>query len=171
MNEKLQPALDSLTRTFSAHPQQFAGETSLVLPLKNLTAAAATIHRDFGFELLSCITAVDYGPQAEPRFHLIYRFTSVAKALALTVRVPISGIEPSAPSLEQEYRNANWQEREVFDMFGIRFEGHSDLRRILMPADWQGHPQRKDYPLGYEEPQYTFNFDEIAARKPFAARE
>lgn len=171
MNEKLQPLLDNLTGKFSAQLQEFAGESSLILAPENLTAAAATLHRDLGFELLSCVTAVDYGPQAEPRFHVVYRFTSIAKALALTVRVPVSAIEPSVPSLEKEYRNANWQEREVFDLFGITFTGHSDLRRILMPADWQGYPLRKDYPLGYEEPQYTFNFDEIAARKPSATRE
>jgi NADH-quinone oxidoreductase subunit C len=53
-------------------------------------------------------------------------------------------------------------------MFGIKFAGHSDLRRILMPQDWEGHPQRKDYPLGYEEPMYSFNFDEIDVRKPHA---
>ncbi|NCP87082.1 MAG: NADH-quinone oxidoreductase subunit C [Anaerolineae bacterium CG_4_9_14_3_um_filter_57_17] len=171
MNEKLQPYLDSLAEKFSAQPQKFAGETSLILPLEKLTAAAQMIHRDFGFELLSFVSAVDYWPQEEPRFHLIYRFTSVSKALAFTVRVPLSGISPVAPTLEKEYRNANWHEREVFDLFGITFTGHSDLRRLLMPADWQGHPLRKDYPLGYEEPQYTFNFDEIAARKPSATRE
>lgn len=171
MNEKLQPILQTLIEKFSAAPQEFAGETSLILAPEQIPAAAQALRRDLGFELLSSITAVDYWPQEEARFHLIYRFTSVSQSLALTLRVPVSGINPSAPTLENEYRNANWQEREVFDMFGIRFEGHSDLRRLLMPADWQGYPQRKDYPLGYEEPQYTFNFDEIAARKPFAARE
>jgi len=70
------------------------------------------------------------------------------------------------PTLEGIYPNANWKEREIWDMFGIRFEGHSDLRRIILPADWEGHPLRKDYPLGYEEPQFTFNFDEIRLHKP-----
>jgi NADH-quinone oxidoreductase subunit C len=84
------------------------------------------------------------------------------------MRVPLDGNFPSMPTLENVYPNANWFERELWDMFGIRFLGHSDLRRILMPHDWEGHPLRKDFPLGYEEPQYSFNFDEIDLRKPYA---
>ena len=70
------------------------------------------------------------------------------------------------PHLETVYPNANWREREVWDLLGIHFEGHSDLRRLLLPPNWEGHPLRKDYPLGYEEVQFTFNFDEIDLRKP-----
>jgi NADH-quinone oxidoreductase subunit C len=84
------------------------------------------------------------------------------------VRVPVPGVRPRVATIERLYPNANWRERELFDMFGIDIEGHSDLRRILMPHDWEGHPLRKDYPLGYEEPQFTFNFDEIDVRKPYA---
>jgi NADH-quinone oxidoreductase subunit C len=80
----------------------------------------------------------------------------------------LNGNAPSLSTIEGVYPNANWHEREIWDMFGIRFEGHSDLRRILMPEDWEGHPLRKDYPLGYEEVQFTFNYDEIDARKPYA---
>jgi NADH-quinone oxidoreductase subunit C len=80
----------------------------------------------------------------------------------------VPGINPSLPTVTGIFKNAIWREREIWDLFGIKFENHPDLRRILMPADWEGHPLRKDYPLGYEEPQFTFNFEEIDLRKPYA---
>jgi NADH-quinone oxidoreductase subunit C len=99
---------------------------------------------------------------------MLYFFYSLAHNIRLGLRVPLNGNAPTLPSIEGIYPNANWHEREIWDMFGIRFEGHSDLRRILMPYDWEGHPLRKDYPLGYEEVQFTFNYDEIDQRKPYA---
>jgi len=75
-------------------------------------------------------------------------------------------LQSIVPTLTGLYKNANWRERELWDMFGIRVEDHPDLRRLLMPKDWDGHPLRKDYPLGYEEPQFTFNFEEIDISKP-----
>ena len=88
--------------------------------------------------------------------------------LILGLRVPLDGNAPTMPSLIPVFCNANWFERELWDMFGIQFEGHPDMRRILMPEDWQGHPLRKNYPLGYEEPQFTFNADDVDERKPYA---
>ncbi len=167
MNEKLQPIVDQLTRDLGAVASEFRGDATLTLPAENIVQACQQLH-DLGFELLSALTAVDYWPQDDPRFHVIYQFTSVAKVLFLTVRVGVPGINPSLPTVTHIYANANWRERELWDMFGIKFSGHPDLRRILMPADWEGHPLRKDYPLGYEEPQFTFNLEEINQRKPYA---
>ena len=83
-------------------------------------------------------------------------------------KAPVAGDSPAVPTITGLWPGANWHEREIWDMFGIRFAGHSDLRRILMPQDWVGHPLRKDYPLGYEEVQFSFNYDEIDQRKPYA---
>jgi NADH-quinone oxidoreductase subunit C len=80
--------------------------------------------------------------------------------------MPLQGNAPSVRTVETIYPGANWYEREVYDLFGVKFEGHSDLRRIVLPYEWEGHPLRKDYPLGYEEVQFTFNADEIRVRKP-----
>ena len=91
---------------------------------------------------------------------------AIGVAAALGLRVPVPNSNPSVPTIESIYPSANWHEREIWDMFGIRFDGHSDPRRILMPADWEGHPLRKDYPLGYEEVQFTFNVNEVNKRKP-----
>lgn len=159
--------INALQEKFGGEVIEFRGERTLMLSAENLVAAAGSL-RAMGFERLSDITAVDYWPQENPRFHAVYQFTSVQHRATLRLRVPVPGISPSLPTLEKLYPNANWREREIYDMFGIHFEGHSDLRRILMPYDWEGHPLRKDYPLGYEEPQFSFNFDEINARKPYA---
>ena len=167
MDEKLQPILDQLTKDLGAVVSEHRGDTTLTMPAENIVQACQQLH-DWGFEMLSALTAVDYWPQENPRFQVVYQFTSVSKVLFLTVRVGVPGINPSLPTVSHIYKNANWRERELWDMFGIKITGHPDLRRILMPADWQGHPLRKDYPLGYEEPQFTFNADEIDLRKPYA---
>jgi NADH-quinone oxidoreductase subunit C len=167
MDNKLQPIVEELQKEFGVTASEYRRDASLVLTAEKIVAACQKMQA-LGFELLSALTAVDYWPQEQPRFHVVYEFTSVSKNLRLEIRVPVPGINPTVPTVSHIYRGANWRERELWDMFGIKAEGHPDLRRILMPADWEGHPLRKDYPLGYEEPQFTFNFEEINLRKPYA---
>jgi NADH-quinone oxidoreductase subunit C len=93
--------------------------------------------------------------------------TSLTQNLVIQVRVPLDGTAPKIPTVSGVFETANWRERELYDMFGIQVEGHPDMRRILMPEDWEGHPLRRDYPLGYEEPQFSFNYKEIDLRKPY----
>ena len=167
MDNKLQPIVEKLKKETGATVSEYRGDTTLMVPAEKVVETCQSV-QGWGFELLSALTAVDYWPQETPRFHVIYQFTSASKNMVLTLHVPVAGINPSLPTVTHLYRNANWREREIWDMFGIKFIGHPDLRRILMPADWEGHPLRKDYPLGYEEPQFTFNFDGIDLRKPYA---
>ena len=168
MAENSPTLLAELVKQFGGQTIEFAGEPSAMLPAAAIAEAAGLLHDQHGFDMLACITASDYWPQEDPRFHLFYRFNSLANRLTLNIRIAVPALDLSVPTLSGIYHNANWQEREVFDLFGIQFKGHPDLRRILMPQDWEGHPLRKDYPLGYEEPQYSFNYDEIDVRKPHA---
>jgi NADH-quinone oxidoreductase subunit C len=168
MNEYLQSAANILVERHGAELIEYRDQVSLVIKPEELLAVCRTLRDEFSFEMLSAQTAVDYWPQQEPRFHVLYYFYSLAHNIRLGLRVPLNGNAPEIPSIEAVYPNANWHEREIWDMFGIRFAGHSDLRRILMPYDWEGHPLRKDYPLGYEEVQFSFNYDEIDQRKPYA---
>ena len=167
MDKKLQSIVEKLEKEFGANATEYRDDASLLVPVDRYLDTCRQV-QELGFDLLSAMTAVDYWPQAEPRFHVVCEFTSVKKNLRLELRVPVPGVDPRLPTITGLYRNANWRERELWDMFGIKFDGHPDLRRILMPADWEGHPLRKDYPLGYEEPQFTFNFEEIDLRKPYA---
>ena len=167
MHKNLQPIVEELEKEFGLTATEYRADASLVVPADKIVAACQRVQA-LGFELLSALTAVDYWPEQQPRFHVVYEFTSVSRNLRLELRLPLPGINPIIPTISHIYRNANWRERELWDMFGIKAEGHPDLRRILMPADWEGHPLRKDYPLGYEEPQFTFNFEEIDLRKPYA---
>jgi NADH-quinone oxidoreductase subunit C len=140
---------------------------TLTLGAEHLLDAAQALHDEFKFDMLVDETAVDYWPQQSPRFHVIYQLYAMTHNTLLRLRVPLEGNAPHVETMEKLYPNANWKERELWDMFGIHFDGHSDLRRLIMPHDWQGHPLRKDYPLGYEEVQFTFNVDDVNRRKPF----
>ena len=125
----------------------FVGDwTAIVTPgrlldvVRHLASAA-----DARFDFLSDVTATDWPPRVE-RFDVIYCLYSTAHRHRLRLKVRLAENQ-AVDSVTAIWPGANWLEREVFDMFGIRFTGHPDLRRILMPEDWQGHPQRKDYPL------------------------
>jgi NADH-quinone oxidoreductase subunit C len=168
MDNQLKNIVEALQEVFEVTYEEFRGEAHVFVQPEKIVDAITSLRDTHEFQLLSAMTAVDYWPQQEPRFHVIYQLTSITKNLSIQVRVPVSGIKPVVPTISGVFSSANWREREALDMFGIRFVGHPDPRRILMPADWEGHPLRKDYPLGYEEPQFTFNFDEIDLRKPYA---
>ena len=113
---------------------------------------------DLRFDLLSDLTAVDWLLQErEPRFQVVYHVLSIPHNERLRLKVGVDEDDPVAPSLVSVWPTANWLEREVYDMYGIRFAGHPDLRRILMPDDWPTHPLRKDVPLGEEVVEFSQN--------------
>jgi NADH-quinone oxidoreductase subunit C len=168
MDKKLEPIVKAVQDKFSATFEEFRDEVHLFVKSEQIIEALILLRDEHNFELLSALTATDYWPQTTPRFHVIYQLTSLAKNLSVQIRVPVNGSSPKVPTATGVYGVANWRERELLDMFGIEVEGHPDPRRILLPEDQVGHPLRKDFPLGYEEPQFTFNFDEIDLRKPYA---
>lgn len=100
------------------------------------------------FELLSSVSGVDYYGLEERRLHAVYQLTSMTYRRRVRLECAVTAENPYLPSVTSVYPTADWQERETYDMFGIVFEGHPNLTRILMPDDWEGFPQRKDYPLG-----------------------
>jgi len=166
MEEILQSAISAAAGRYAAQLSVFRGETTLIVAKDHIVKLAKMLRDEFGFDTFIDATAVDYFPAVEPRFHVVYHLYSMRYNLRIQIRVPVSGIHPSVQTIEKVYAGANWYEREIWDLFGIHFEGHSDLRRIVMPQDWEGHPLRKDYPVGYEEVQFTFNVEEIQLRKP-----
>jgi NADH-quinone oxidoreductase subunit C len=168
MNEQLQNAIQALKDKFGCEENIHLGEHTLFVEARDICEASQILRDEFDFNLLSSLTATDYWPEENPRIHISYQFYAIEHKITLRLRVPLAGDDLNLPSIEELYPNVNWHEREVYDMFGVNFEGHSDMRRILMPYEWEGHPLRKDYPLGYEEPQFTFNFEAIDLRKPKA---
>ena len=104
---------------------------------------------NLAYTFLSDITCVDWVP-SEPRFEVVYQLLSMKRKRHLRIKVRVSGDDAVVPSLISVWPACNYFEREIFDLFGIRFDGHPYLRRIMMPEDWKGHPLRKDYPVeGY----------------------
>jgi NADH-quinone oxidoreductase subunit C len=170
MNETLQAAVNGITNRFKVQTAEFRGDVTLLVPNEQVAEICTVLRDEFGFDSLPLETAVDYYPKTSPRFHVVYGLYSLKTHQYLYLRAPVEDENPHISTVEGVFKSANWREREIFDLFGIIFDGHSDLRRLEMPPDWEGHPLRKDYPLGYEEVQFTFNFDEIDLRKPKGER-
>ena len=112
------------------------------------------------FNVLIEVTAADYLPR-EPRFEVVYHLLSIPNRLRLRVKVRV-GTNGSLPTVQSIWRGAGWPEREVWDMFGIVFDNHGDLRRLLMPEDWDGHPARKDYPVQIRKAAQTYEPLEVS---------
>ncbi len=151
--------------------REFVGEQTLVIAAGDIVEVCTFLRDEpsLAYNQLADIAGIDYYPQEDPgRFAVNYHLLSLKNKHRLRLKVYWSEGEPPVPSVCGVWPGANWEEREAYDMFGILFADHPDLRRILMPDDWQGHPQRKDYPLGYETVQFSFNFDEVDKHKPYA---
>ncbi len=129
--------------------ETFRNELTITIPRAELLRVAGFLRHDseLQFDFLSDLTATDHLP-LEPRFAVVYHLLSIPRRHTLRLRTWTEGANPVVPSVTSIWPTANWHEREVFDLFGIRFEGHPDLTRLLLPVDWEGHPLRKDYPTG-----------------------
>lgn len=151
-------ALDRLLEKFpdaiSSSHAQHGDETAVVLASR--LVEVCTFLRDdevTSFEMLSDVTAVDYLNVKEPRFEVVYHLYSLSKNHRLRLKVEVEDEDPVVPSIVNLWKTAVWEEREVFDLYGIKFEGHPDLRRVLTYPEFEGHPLRKDYPMEGRQPR------------------
>lgn len=129
------------------------GETTCVIPREHIVAACAFLKTtpELEFNFLADLCGFDRGPEEEPRFEVNYHLFSTTKHHRVRLKVLLSEDDAHVPSVSSVWRTANWHERETYDLFGVVFDDHPDLRRILLPDDWQGYALRKDFPLrGYE---------------------
>ena len=148
---------------------EFRGVLSVYVDRRAIVDVARFLRDDpeLSYNFLENLCGVDYLGR-NPRFEVVYHLLSHKNRHRIALKVGVPENDPSVQTLTPLWATANWQEREAFDMFGITFTGHPGLERILMPADWEGYPQRKDVPLGGEEVAFSFNQDQIYAHKPFA---
>lgn len=129
------------------------GETTVIVPREQLVEACSFLKTTPGldFDMLADLCGFDRGPEEEPRFEVNYHLFSTTRYHRLRLKVVLNEDDARVPTVTGVWRTANWHERETYDLFGVVFDGHPDLRRILLPDDWQGHALRKDFPLrGYE---------------------
>jgi NADH-quinone oxidoreductase subunit C len=147
----------------------FRGEQTLYIQKEKLKEVCQLLldDPDLSYKFLSDICADDFLPQS-PRFVLNYHLYTYDHNHRLRLSVQVEDPEKGPETVGSVWSIGTWLEMEVWDMMGIRFQGNDSLRRLFMPEDWQGHPLRKDYPLGYEEVQFSFNWQEIDAKKPYA---
>ncbi len=129
---------------------------SLLVPREHLIATCQAL-RGPGLEFVafSDLTAVDFHPHRDPRFDVVYHLVSPHRRARVRLKVRVNADQP-VPTLTPVFEGAGWPEREVYDLFGIVFEGHPDLRRLMMPDDWEGYPLRKDYPVQLRKDAQTY---------------
>jgi NADH-quinone oxidoreductase subunit C len=133
----------------------FRERATLIVDPGSIRAVLAHL-RAGGYAFLASVHGVDYYPH-EPRLGVHYELLDMSRVDRITVKLQVSTDAPEVDSVTPEWPTANHQEREVYDMFGVVFRGHPDLRRILMPEDYEGHPQRRDFPVGGEPVTFTYN--------------
>jgi NADH-quinone oxidoreductase subunit C len=155
---ELSPRLSYIQERLGAkvlEAMQAQGDDVLLLARDGLRESFRILYEDpkLRFDFLSDITAVDYWKKKEPRFEVVYQLVSLERKTRLRVRVPVPESEAAVESLTPLWPGANFLEREVWDLFGIRFTGHPDLRRVLLYDEFQGHPLRKDYPVNLCQPR------------------
>ena len=133
----------------------FRGDDTVLISPESLVSIATFLKQDpdLDYNFLMDLTAVDYLKMGKtPRFEVVYHFCSLSKKQRVRVKVPAGAVNPEVDSLVPLWPGANWFEREVWDMFGIKFRGHPNLKRILMYEQFEGHPLRKDYPIQKRQP-------------------
>ena len=151
------PRIQYLSERFGAmilETHAFRGDETIVIRREGLLQICRFLKEDpkLDFDFLADITAVDYLGKKQPRFEAVYHMLSLRTGHRLRVKAPVPEGEPELDSLIPLWKGANWLEREVWDMFGIRFRGHPDLKRILLYEEFRGHPLRKDYPVNQRQP-------------------
>ena len=124
------------------------GMPAIVVPAEHLVEVARILRDAPALRFIVCVdvTAADHYPR-EPRYDLVYHLVSPERGLRLRVRVHATGPSPAVPTVSSVWPSANWQEREVIDLFGVGFTGHPDPTRLILPDEWEGHPLRKDFPV------------------------
>lgn len=125
---------------------EFRGQTSITVKREDIVAICSFLKKELGYNLLTDLCGVDYLGKS-PRFMVVYNMYNLATKERLRIKIAVPESDARVDTVSTVWRTANWHERECWDLMGISFNNHPDLRRILMPADWQGHPLRKDYPL------------------------
>lgn len=153
-----------IVATHTAH-----GDATAVVDAKAILEVMSWLKEEAGFAMCSSLTAYD-DLGNDPRFYVVYHLINLANPERIRVKAGLPENKAVIDSVTTLWPGANFLEREVYDLMGIEFKGHPDLRRIMMPDSWEGHPLRRDYPIVYEEVQFTHNAAEIAKRKPFAKR-
>jgi NADH-quinone oxidoreductase subunit C len=141
-------ALKAALPGVDCEPGAATDQPTVIVPRERLADTARTLRDDASlrFDVLVDVTAVDWWPR-EPRFEVIYHLLSTRAPARLRLKVRLSGDDSHVATVRTVWASADWLEREVWDLFGIVFDQHGDLRRLLMPEDWEGHPLRKDYPV------------------------